>query len=227
VQYAWWDALDDVVDPLNVHSLTSGDDNANALAKVDIAPPTPLSTKPEPWPPPLRQAVIAWTHFDYYVTGSPGNWGRHFEDPRIQLTVTPDTTEPFYEVPIVFGIAPYVTCYERHHEDQDQWFGVSFYEADTGGELDEWAWDRTNIRSFSYDEESDITSHYQTWIEYQPAYWELPSPFTGSTLCLRRPDRDDVGDPPEPREDLFGAAMIQEIIDGTTVWVGEGDIIPS
>jgi len=140
--------------------------------------------------------------------------------------VTPLLTAPFYEVPSVNGIAPDIACYERSSPDQNQWFGLSFYEGSDDGEMP-WDWENTSIRSYSFDELFDITFRHRAWIYHQPAFWGLEAPFSGSAICLRDPSVPDVPDPPNPPEpinDMFAASMIQETEDSTPVWVSEGII---
>ena len=220
---AHWNALSDQPPgQFDRFTLTTGEGIADVLPKVDIAPPPNF---PQPGSPdPFREAVIAWTHCDYSWEQDPP-YTRHFSNPRIQMTVTPLLTAPFYEVPSVNGIAPDIACYERSSPDQDQWFAVSFYKGSDDGEMP-WDWENTSIRSYSYDELFGIEPQYTTSIDYEPAFWELEAPFTGSALSLRDPSQDDVGNPPEPINDVFGASMIQGTEECTSVWVSEGSIYP-
>ena len=135
-----------------------------------------------------------------------------------------DHSGTVYEVPSTYGIAPEVACYERSDDDQEQWFGLSFYEADTGGEIGDWDWDGTRINSYSFDDSYVLTAQESTLIDIQPAFWWIGVPFAGSTICLRDPSLADTGNPPEPIDDVFSVSKVQGDSQDTTVWIAEGDI---
>ncbi|HEX9745923.1 MAG TPA: hypothetical protein VGB30_10905 [bacterium] len=218
VFYNVWDSEGSAT-PGNQTPITSGGNNADALPKVDLIPvPASISLGEDAY----QEAVISWTHFDYSVDGTPGDWGdQHYEDPEIHVTVSPDFSSDLYAITSEYGIAPDVACYERS-SGQEAWFGLAYYYGDTGGDLGEWEWDGVYTRSFSYD-----TSHNITWEDdyssndFAPTFWSLLSPFTGPTLCLRDPSPSDSGGTPD--DDIFFLGGIEDD-SPNPVWVSSGTI---
>jgi len=215
VWYVCWDALSDSRGSNLAVTVDSGANVANALPKVDITPPTAISPS---GPDPLRQAVIGWTQCDFDPEQP---ILERYTNPRVRMTVLQNPIGSIYEITDANGIAPDIACYERSAPDQDQWFGVSFYQGTDSGPMP-WEWDNTSIRSYSFDDSLTLTERYYTWIDKTPVYWTLGSPFTGPSLCLRNPAIPDVGN--EPYLDIFGSANIQGDAVQTTVWTGEGII---
>ncbi|HEX9744243.1 MAG TPA: hypothetical protein VGB30_02345, partial [bacterium] len=215
-----WDS-EGTATPVNSFAITSGDPYADALAKVDIVPIPPSIGLGES---PYQAAIISWTHFDWSVDGYPEHWGdQHFEDPVIQMTISPELSGALLTISDEYGIAPDIACYERG-SNQDQWFGLTYYYANTGGDIGDWDWDGIRVTSYSFDTDQTITKEL-TWIEdnYAPAFWALLSPFTGPTICLRDPSPEDTDN--EPVYDIFFIGLIQDG-DPDLVWISDGTIQP-
>jgi hypothetical protein len=143
----------------------------NALPQVDI---TPNSSA-------IHQAIATW----FFCSWD----GLHYGNFMIRIAATP-YLDQVLQVSDVPCFCPDIACYQMNDPDE-HWFGLSFYEPEGAHPWPVWV-RRYNLALDWYNQTNTFSFMTENLVPDADAVWQYANPFTGSSLCLREPDMNDL-----------------------------------